>query len=69
MESSSDRKEGGEEIASANDSEASTRATTTLKTTVRKQKAIPKTTTFHSENPCEHCENANVYENIDHVMY
>ena len=35
----------------------------------RKQGVIPKTTTFHSENPGEHCDNANVYENIDHVMY
>ena len=42
------------------------RATTTLKTTVRKQKVIvdnshETSTTFHSKNPCEHCENSNVF--------
>ena len=40
------------------------RATTTLKTTVRKQKAVTlkrTSTTFHSKSPCEHCENSNVY--------
>ena len=40
------------------------RATTTLKTTVRKQKVAssPKTSvTFHFESPSEHCENFNAY--------
>ena len=42
VESSSDREEEEEEIASANGSEAEApkKATTTLKTTVRKQKVI-----------------------------
>ena len=40
------------------------RATTTLKTTVRKQKVVTlkrTSTTFHSKSPCQHCESSNVY--------
>ena len=39
------------------------RATTTLKTTVRKQKVVTlkrPTPLIHSKSPCEHCENSNV---------
>ena len=42
------------------------RATTTLKTIVRKQKVVaPETsTTFLFKSPCEHCENSNVYSTL-----
>ena len=41
------------------------RATTTLKTTTFSQEtessSLETSTIFHSENPCEHCENSKVY--------
>ena len=54
-----------EEVASENDSEAegTQRAKTTMKTGSQETEtsSLEKSTTFHSENPCEHCENSNVY--------
>ena len=63
VESSSDREE--EEIASANGSEAEdTQESNNDNENDReetKSNSPETSTTFHSENPCEHCENSNVY--------
>lgn len=57
VKSSSDREVEGDEIALPMAVKPKTfkRATTILKTTVRKGP------TFHPETPCEHCETANVH--------
>ena len=71
MESSTDRKEEG--IAFANGREAEDihviDNVTENDSEETESNTLEWTTTCHSENPCEHCENANVYENIGHVMY
>ena len=64
-ESSSDREKEGEETASENDSEAGDTEESdndTENDSQESQSSSPETTTtFHSENPCEHCENSNMY--------
>ena len=65
VESSSNRGEEGEEIASVNVGEAGDTQESDNDTESDSQKtesSNPETTaTFHSENPCEHCQNSNVY--------
>ena len=56
-----ERKRAKDTQASHNDTENDSKET--------EINTLEQTITFHSENPCEHCENAKVYENIDHGMY
>ena len=69
-ESSSDLEEDGveeeeEEVASENGSEAEDTQESendTEKDSQKRESCNPETSTaFHSESPCEHCENSNVY--------
>ena len=65
VESSSERKE--EEIASVNGSEAEDTQEsddTENDSEETESNSSETTTTFHSENPCEHCENSNVWRTL-----
>ena len=65
VESSSDREEEGEEIASVNgskDEDTQGSDNDTENDSEETENSSPETsTTIHSENLCEHCENSNVY--------
>ena len=61
VESLSDGEEEGEEIASENGSEAEETQESDNDSEETESVSSEKTTIFHSKNPCEHCENSNVY--------
>ena len=65
VQSSSDREEEGEEIASvkgSEDEETQESDNNTKNDSEETESSSPETsTTIHSENLCEHCENSNVY--------
>ena len=65
VESSSDREEEEEEIASVNgseDEETQESDNNTENDSEETESSSPETsTTIHSENLCEHCDNSNVY--------
>ena len=68
VESSSDREEEEEEIASVNgseDEETQESDNNTENDSEETESSSPETsTTIHSENLCEHCENSNVYRTL-----
>ena len=65
VESSSDREEEGEEIASVNGSkDEDTQGSdndTENDSEETENSSLETSTTIHSENLCEHCDNSNVY--------